>query len=467
MRFPRDLRGYGPNPPDPDWPDGARLALQFVIHYDEAGEALNDEPQAESGQLRSSDTSLSNLCAIDDYGMRAGFWRLHRMFTAANIPVTVFANATALARSPENVAAMKRAGWDIAALCPCPIDRPDYDATDQIIDLDEAITLHGEVVGDWPRGIYLGRPSVLKIAATIGGIDWISDAHDDDLPYWLDRDGAGNTISPRLVIPHAANVGDLDFATGRAVRSGDSLFIHLKDTFDTLYAEGEMGRPAMMSIALHCRHAGSPRLAGGLQYFLAYVRRQPKVWMATAGEIAAHWREYHPYDPPALRPSRMSRQEFVAMFGAMIANSPWIAERAFDLELGSAHDCAEGMHNALVRVFRSAREEERLAALSAQPDFAELLAPAKRVTSEWADELAPTGLDALTREEQETVLALSKAYTEKFGFPFIVAVRDHTRESVLSALRQRLDNSRATEFEAACRQVERITWLRVRDILPV
>lgn len=466
MRFPRDLRGYGPNLPDPNWPDGAKLAVQFVIHYDEAGEAPDAPPETENGCASATDKSFSHTDVIDDYGARAGFWRLHRIFTAANIPVTVFGVAAALARAPEAVAAMKRAGWDIAAHAPRPKTLPGYDKIDRMIDFHDAITLHEEVVGNCHQGVYLGRPSVLKFASTIGGIDWISDTHDDDLPYWLDRYDDGNDISPILVIPHAANVGDLHFSPERGFHSGDAFFRHLKDTFDTLYAEGEAGRPALMSIALRCRHAGSPSLAGNLQYFLAYVRRHPKVWLATGSEIAAHWREHHPYDPPALRPSRMERDEFIATFGNVFTASPWIAERAFALELGPAHDTAEGLHNALARIFRSAKKEERLEVLNAQPDFADLVAPARRVTSEWAGELASTGLDALTHEERETVRTLNSAYRDKFGFPFIIAARDHTTESVLSELRERQRDSCSSEFDKACGQVERIAWMRLRDILP-
>ncbi len=476
MRYPRDMRGYGANPPDPKWPGGAHVAVQFVVNYEEGGENCILHGDAASEAFLSEIVGAApwpgkrhwNMESIYEYGARAGFWRLYRMFTAAAVPVTVYGVATALARSPDQVAAMKEAGWEIASHGLRWIDYRDHDEATERADLIEAVRLHTEVVGERPTGMYLGRTSVnsVRLAAAEGGFDWISDTYDDDLPYWLDHDGHGNAISPQLVIPYTLDANDMRFATAQGFNSGDQFFAYLRDAFDTLHAEGKAGRPAMMSVGLHCRLIGRPGRAAALRRFIDHVKGHDKVWLPTRGEIAAHWRETHPYEAPALRPSRMGKDEFVQRFGGIFEHSPWIAERAFALELGPAHDSAGGLHNALCRVFRSASEDERLGVLKAHPDLAGKLAQAKRLTPESTAEQASAGLDALTDEERHAFTRLNAAYVEKFGFPFIIAVKDNTRASILAAFRARIDNDRTAEFATACRQVERIAFLRLKDILP-
>ena len=476
MRYPRNMRGYGANPPDAKWPGGARVAVQFVINYEEGGENCILHGDAASEAFLSEVVGAApwpgkrhwNMESIYEYGARAGFWRLHRMFTQADIPATVYGVATALARSPDQVAAMKQAGWEIASHGLRWIDYRDHDEETEKADLIEAVRLHEEVVGERPRGMYLGRTSVysVRLSAAEGGFDWISDTYDDDLPYWLDHDGHGNAIAPQLVIPYTLDANDMRFATPQGFNSGDQFFAYLKDSFDMLYAEGKAGRPAMMSIGLHCRLIGRPGRAAALQRFLDYVKSHEYVWLPTRGQIAAHWREHHPYQAPALRPSRMESDEFVQNFGGIFEHSPWIAERAFKLELGPAHDSATGLHNALCRAFRSASADERLGVLNAHPDLAGKLAQAKRLTAESTAEQASAGLDALTDAERETFTQLNSAYVEKFGFPFIIAVKDNTKASILAAFNTRLNNDRDEEFATACRQVERIAELRLKDILP-
>lgn len=476
MRYPRDMRGYGANPPDPKWPGGAHVAVQFVVNYEEGGENNILHGDAASEAFLSEIVGAApwpgkrhwNMESIYEYGSRAGFWRLHRLFTQAEVPVTVYGVATALARSPDQVAAMQEAGWEIASHGLRWIDYRDHDEATEKADLIEAIRLHTEVVGERPTGMYLGRTSAWSVRLCAGQscFDWISDTYDDDLPYWLDHDGHGNPIPPQLVIPYTLDTNDMRFATPQGFNSGDQFFAYLKDAFDTLYGEGKAGRAGMMSIGLHCRLIGRPARAAALQRFIDYVKSHDRVWLPTRGQIAAHWRAHHPYNPPALRPSRMDRQQFVATFGGIFEHSPWIAERAFDLELGPAHDSAGGLHNALARVFRSAGEDERLGVLRAHPDLAGKLAQAKRLTAESTAEQASAGLDALTDAERETFTALNAAYVEKFGFPFIIAVKDNTKASILAAFRARIDNVRAAEFATACKQVERIARLRLNDLLP-
>src|SRR5690606_14220609 len=390
-----------------------------------------------------------NMESIYEYGARAGFWRLYRIFTEAGVPVTVFGVANALARSPDQVAAMQEAGWEIASHGLKWIDYRAHSEEDERRDLKEAIRLHTEVVGSRPLGLYTGRTSVnsVRLAAEEGGFTWISDTYDDDLPYWLDHDGQGNAIAPQLVIPYTLDANDMRFATAQGFNSGDQFFAYLKDAFDMLYAEGEAGRPAMMNIGLHCRLIGRPGRAAALKRFVDYVKGHEKAWLAQRMDIAQHWIKRHPYRPPDLRPSRMDRETFVARFGGIYEHSPWIADRAFDLELGAAHDSAGGLANALARVFRSASHEERLGVLKAHPDLAGKLAAAKRLSPESTREQASAGLDALTDAERKRFEELNKAYVDRFGFPFIMAVKGRTKEEILSAFEERIANSAEQEFD--------------------
>lgn len=476
MRYQRDMRGYGANPPDPKWPGGAHVAVQFVVNYEEGGEncVLHGDKASEAflseivGAQPWPGQRHWNMESIYEYGARAGFWRLHRMFTEAGVPVTCYGVATALARSPDQVVAMQEAGWEIASHGLKWIDYRDHVEDVERADLLEAIRLHREVVGERPTGLYLGRTSVnsVRIAAAEGGFDWIADTYDDDLPYWLDHDGHGNAIPPQLVIPYTLDANDMRFATPQGFNSGDQFFAYLKDAFDTLYAEGGKGHASMMSIGLHCRLIGRPGRAVALKRFIDYVKGHDKVWLPRRIDIARHWREHHPYKPAALRPSRLDKAEFVKRFGGVFEHSAWIAERAFDLELGPAHDSAGGLHNALCRVFRSASDKERLGVLNAHPDLAGKLAAAKRLTPESTSEQSSVGLDALTDKERELFSKLNAAYVTTFGFPFILAVRGKTKEEIMAAFEKRIGNDRATEFDTACKQVERIALLRLKDMLP-
>lgn len=474
-RYPRNMRGYGPNPPHPRWPGDANVAVQFVVNYEEGGENNVLHGDAASEAFLSEIVGAApwpgkrhwNMESIYEYGARAGFWRLHRMFTQAQVPVTVYGVATALARSPEQVAAMQEAGWEIASHGLRWIDYRDHDEEAERADLVEALRLHAEVTGEPPAGLYLGRTSAWSVRlAAQQGLAWISDTYDDDLPYWLDHDGHGNPIPPQLVIPYTLDANDMRFATPQGFNTGEQFFIYLRDTFDMLRAEGQAGRPPMMSIGLHCRLVGRPGRAAGLQRFIEHVQAHDDVWIATRGEIASHWHENHPYRAPELRPSRMTRDDFVARFGSIFEHSPWIAERAYELELGPAHDSAAGLHNVLARMFRSAGADERLAVLKAHPDLAGKLAQARRLTSASTAEQASAGLDALTDEERARFTELNEAYVDKFGFPFIIAVRDNTKASILQAFQDRLANDRTSELATACRQVERIARLRLNDLLP-
>lgn len=469
-RYPRDLRGHGATPPDARWPGGARIAISLVLNFEEGGENCLLHGDAASEAFLSEIVGAQpwtgqrhwNMESIYDYGARAGFWRLHRVFTAAGVPVTVYGVATALARAPDCLAGMKTAGWEIASHGLKWVEHKDMPEAEERAAIREAIRLHAEVVGEAARGWYTGRCSVntLRLAAEEGDFDWLSDTYDDDLPHWMNLAGRD-----RLIIPYTLDANDMRFATPQGFNTGDQFFAYLKDSFDCLYAEGMAGKAKVFSIGLHCRLVGRPGRAMALKRFLDYALGHEEVWFATRGEIAAHWRAEHP-PKQHLRPSAMDRETFVARFGGIFEHSPWIAERAWGLELGPAHDGAAGVHNALARVFRSAAREERLGVLRAHPDLAGKLAAARRLTAESTAEQASAGLDALTDVERAEFEGLNAEYVARHGFPFIIAVRDHDKPGILAAFRRRLAQDSDTEFAEACVQVERIAELRLRDLLP-
>jgi len=463
------MRGYGATPPDAQWPNAARIAVQFVVNYEEGGEnnILHGDPASEAflseivGAAAWPGQRHWNMESIYEYGARAGFWRLHRLFTRAGIPVTVYGVATALARSPEQVEAMKDAGWEIASHGLKWIEHKDMSEAEERAQMAEAIRLHTEVVGAPPEGWYTGRCSMntVRLAAETGQFAYLSDTYDDDVPYWM-RIGARD----QLIIPYTLDANDMRFATPQGFNAGDQFFAYLKDSFDALYAEGQAGTARMMSVGLHCRLIGRPGRVQALRRFVEYIQGFEGVWCPRRIDIARHWAEVH---PPAQRPQPhlMDKETFVARFGGVFEHSAWIAERAFDLELGPAHDSAVGVLSALARMFRSASYAERLGVLRAHPDLAGKLAAAKRLTEESTSEQASAGLDALTDAERARFTELNSAYTEKHGLPFIIAVRDHDKPGILSAFERRLANATDIECDEACRQVERIARLRLEDML--
>lgn len=291
----RDLIGYGANPPDPRWPGGARIAVQFVINYEEGAER-----SIELGDL-GSEAFLSEMVgaqsqagaramameSLYEYGSRAGFWRLHRLFTAAGAPVTVFGVAQALATNPEAVAAMQAADWEIASHGLRWLDYQDVPEDVERAHVAEAIRLHTEVTGERPLGWYQGRtsPNTARIVAQEGGFLYDADSYADDLPYY-DRQHE----RPQLIVPYTLDANDMKFVALNGFTEGAQFFRYLRDTFDMLYAEG--GR--MMSIGLHGRIAGKPARALAVARFLDHVLSHPDAWIARRIDIARHWLEVHP-----------------------------------------------------------------------------------------------------------------------------------------------------------------------------
>ncbi|ALV28254.1 allantoinase [Pannonibacter phragmitetus] len=296
--YPRDLVGYGRQIPDPQWPGEANVAVQFVINYEEGGENNILHGDAASEAFLSEIVGAQawpgqrhwNMESIYEYGSRAGFWRLWRMFTSRNIPVTVYGVATALARNPDVVAAMKEADWEIASHGLKWIEYANMAEEEERAHMQEAIRLHEEVTGSRPLGWYTGRCSMntRKLVMEEGGFLYDSDSYADDLPYWVE-----GPSGPHLVIPYTLDANDMRFATPQGFNSGDQFFAYLKDSFDTLYAEGEAGSPKMMNIGLHCRLVGRPGRAAALARFLDYVASHEKVWLARRIDIAWHWHAHH------------------------------------------------------------------------------------------------------------------------------------------------------------------------------
>jgi OHCU decarboxylase len=468
-RYPRDMLGHGASPPDPKWPGGAKLAVQFVINYEEGGEncVLHEDAASEAflSEIVGADAWPGqrhwNMESIYEYGARAGFWRLHRLFTEKQIPVTVYGVATALARAPEQVQAMLDANWEIASHGLKWIDYRDIPRDGEREHLEQAIALHAAVTGTRPRGWYTGRCSIntVDLVAEAGGFAYCSDSYADDLPYWHE---AGP--EPLLIIPYTLDANDMRFASAQGFNSGDQFFTYLKDSFNALLEEGRAGAPKMMSIGLHCRLIGRPGRIMALRRFIDYARAERDVWFTRRIDIAEHWAREHPTLARATRSSILDKAAFVAKFGGIFEHSPWIAERAHALELGPAHDGPVGVHAALARIFRTADDEERLGVLNAHPDLAGKLAQAQRLTTASTNEQASAGLDALTDEERAAFTDFNTRYVEKFQFPFIIAVRDHDKAGILAAFQRRIDNDRDREFAEACRQVERIAMLRLLEM---
>ena len=293
--YPRDLAGYGGHPPLADWPGGARTAVQFVVNYEEGAENCVLHGDAASEAFLSEIVSASpvadqrhmNMESIYEYGARAGFWRLHRLFTERALPVTVFGVAMALERNPAAVEAMLAAGWEIASHGYRWIDYQHVDEATERDHLKKAIEIHERVTGERPRGWYLGRcsPNSHRLVVEEGGFRYNADSYADDLPYWDYSHG-----TPQLIVPYTLDANDMRFATPQGFNSGQQFFDYLKDSFDVLHAES--GR--MMSVGLHCRLAGRPGRAASLARFLDYVQAQSQVWVATRLDIADHWRQRHP-----------------------------------------------------------------------------------------------------------------------------------------------------------------------------
>ncbi|MEH6477207.1 MAG: allantoinase PuuE [Sneathiella sp.] len=296
--YPRDLIGYGANPPDPKWPNKARVAVQFVLNYEEGGEncILHGDEASEAflSEIVGADALPGvrhiSMESIYENGSRAGVWRLLRLFKKHDIPLTIFAVAMALERNPDVTNAFMEAGHEI---CSHGYRWINYQYVPEDVErehMQKAIEIIKRMTGERPLGWYTGRtsPNTRKLVAEEGGFIYDADAYDDDLPYWATVED-----KKQLIIPYTLDVNDMRFAALQGFNSGDQYFTYLKDTFDTLYEEGA-DAPKMMSVGLHCRLVGRPGRIAALNRFLEYVKSHDDVWFARRIEIARHWQEHHP-----------------------------------------------------------------------------------------------------------------------------------------------------------------------------
>ncbi|MGE7154428.1 allantoinase PuuE [Methylorubrum rhodesianum] len=467
MHTSRDLIGYGRDVPQADWPGGARIAVQIVLNYEEGGENCILHGDAASEAFLSEIVGAApwpgqrhmNMESLYEYGARAGFWRLWRLFTQRAVPVTVFGVATALARNPDAVAAMREAAWEIASHGLKWIDYRDMPRAEEAAQMDAAIRLHEEVTGERPLGWYTGRSSVNTLELGLErGFAYLADSYADDLPYWLyGRAGTG------LVVPYTLDANDMRFATAQGFNTGEHFFAYLRDSFDALYAEGATA-PKMMSVGLHCRLVGRPGRIAALARFLDHVAAHDGVWLARRIDIARHWAARHPAE--VLRPSTMSAAQFLTRFGDIFEDTPEIALRAWQAGLTAREDSAEGLHAALVGALRGLPAERQRALIRAHPELAGRLAQAGQLTQASTAEQGSAGLGALSAEELARFERLNAAYRARFDLPFVMAIKGSGREAILTAFEARLRNDPEQEFQEALRQIERIAWLRLKDRLP-
>ena len=297
--YPRDMIGYAGAPPDPQWPDGAKIAVQFVINYEEGGEnnILHGDKGSEAflsemvGAGSHAGARSMAMESLYEYGSRAGFWRLHRIFNERNAPVTVYGVALAMARNPHAVEAMQKAEWEIASHGYKWID---YQYIPEEIERDHiarAIELHTQVTGTRPLGWYQGRtsPNTARLVVEEGGFVYDADSYADELPYYDRRYGKA-----QLIVPYTLDANDMKIVALNGFTEGEQFFRYLRDTFDQLYLEGQNGAPKMMSIGLHGRIAGKPARAAAVARFIDHVQSRSDVWIARRIDIARHWLKVHP-----------------------------------------------------------------------------------------------------------------------------------------------------------------------------
>ncbi len=297
--YPRDLAGYGEHPPDPSWPGQARLAVSFVINWEEGGEnnILHGDPASEAGLQDVIGAEPwpglrhPNVESMFEYGSRAGVWRLLRLFSAAAIPVTVFAVGMAVERSPQVVRRMAEMGHEICSHGYRWIDYRDVDERTERRHIELAVRAIEDAVGARPLGWYTGRcgPNTRRLIVEAGGFLYDSDSYADDLPYWTTEAGP-----PHLVIPYTLDANDMRFVSPAGFGSGDDFYRYLKDSFDVLYEEGSRS-PKMMSVGLHTRLAGRPGRSAALARFVEYAAGHDSVWFPRRVDIARHWMATHPY----------------------------------------------------------------------------------------------------------------------------------------------------------------------------
>ncbi len=297
--YPRDLIGYNAQPPHAHWPDDARIAIQFVLNYEEGGEncVLHGDPASEMflseiiGAEPFQNARHMSMESIYEYGSRAGVWRILDLFRARKIPITLFAVAMAMQRHPQVIEQALKDGHEIASHGYRWINYHGMNVEEERAHMEKAIAIHSDICGARPLGWYTGRTSAhtRDLVAEEGGFIYDADDYSDDLPFWSKQ-----VTTPHLVVPYTLDTNDMRFATAQGFHTGDQFASYLIDAFDTLYAEGATS-PKMMSVGLHCRLIGRPARFAGLVKFIDHVQKHEKVWMARRLDIAKHWIKTHPY----------------------------------------------------------------------------------------------------------------------------------------------------------------------------
>lgn len=305
--YPRDLIGYGKEPPHARWPNGARIALQFVLNYEEGGENCVLHGDAASEQFLSEIVGAAaypdrhmSMESIYEYGSRAGVWRILREFERRQLPLTVFGVSMALQRHPELTRAFVELGHEIACHGWRWIHYQNLDEATEREHMRTALQIIRELTGEQPQGWYTGRdsPNTRRLVVEHGGFLYDSDYYGDDLPFWTEVRTGNGEVKPHLVVPYTLDSNDMRFATPQGFNSGEQFFSYLKDAFDVLYAEGDpqgLDRPKMLSVGMHCRLLGRPGRFRALQRFLDHVQSHDKVWICRRVDIARHWAQTHPY----------------------------------------------------------------------------------------------------------------------------------------------------------------------------
>lgn len=301
--YPRDLIGYAGKPPHAGWPGQARIAVQFVLNYEEGAESHVLHGDAGSEQFLSDIIGAASyperhmsMDSLYEYGSRAGFWRIHQEFSRRGLPLTVFGVAMALARNPAVVEAIKTANYDVVSHGWRWLHYQGVDAKTERQHMQQAVNVLTQLFGTPPRGWYTGHdsPNTRRLVVEQEGFQYDSDYYGDDLPFWTQVTRQDGTVKPHLIIPYTLEANDMRFTTPQGFNSGDQFFTYLRDSFDVLYAEGETS-PKMLSIGMHGRILGCPGRFRALQRFLDYIQQHERVWICRRQDIADHWIAHHPY----------------------------------------------------------------------------------------------------------------------------------------------------------------------------
>lgn len=305
--YPRDMRGYGRDVPHARWPDGARIAVQFVLNYEEGGEnnPLHGDPTSETflSELVTAQAYENRHMTMEsmyEYGSRAGVWRILREFEQRGWPLTVFGVGMALQRYPELLDVFMKNGYEIANHGLRWIHYQNLPEATERRHIDIGTRVLKELTGGaWPAGWYTGRdsPNTRRLVVDQGGYEYDSDYYGDDLPFWMDVTKTDGSVVPQLIVPYSLDTNDMRYVQAQGFNTGDHFFTYLRDSFDALYAEGDpqgLDRPKMMSIGMHCRLLGKPGRIGSLQRFMDHVAKHDQVWVCRRIDIARHWKQVHP-----------------------------------------------------------------------------------------------------------------------------------------------------------------------------